>query len=522
MSTTPRQVLALLVAVASMLVLRAGPARGADTPHATATFLPASVPIEPGSTAEVRWVLANPTSEPVRLGEPSVTANGVELQFGTVPATIDAGDQATVPVVVSAGSHLAVATTAIVELPVSVGGEAGPSLLSTLEITPSAPLAPATPIEVSIDAGGGDLNQLQSTDARLVVENKTRQPLAVVCIATSTPRGISVSGLSETSVADPADCHADGRPVTPEVDDDGTVHGPVVAPGSTRLFPFTISVHGRVRPATDKLTVVVDTARAEGGGPVTRTATSVDITPSVFGSSVLLVALGIPSLLFAPGFLFLFALRRSRRVFGFTDERWPWSDVKSAEFVLLAVFLSIVATGVYAGAMALAGRTADVTAFSIGYLVWWWGLSLVLGATIGGVWGYVAKKALDDATPEAWDDWHDLLAYLDRNDAGPRLESGAPAAGTGRLLKIKEVPDGVWVTPEVLVETADDATCRAIWDAENTRALRDAIARAEADGTIAQSRYSTTGTIKKPALLKANEVTWSGQRHSVVSVEEPE
>lgn len=519
MSTTPRQVLALLVAVASLLALRAGPARGADAPRATATFLPGSVPVEPGSTAEVRWVLANPTSEPVRLGDPSVTTNEVELAFGRVPATIDAGGQASVPVVVSAGSRLAVATTAIVELPVSVGGVAGPPLLSTLEVTPSAPLAPATPIEASIDAGGGDLNQLQSTDARLVVENKTRQPLVVVCIATLTPRGISVSGLSEASVADPADCHADGRPVTPKVDDDGTVHGPVVAPGSTRLFPFTISVHGRVRPATDKLTVVVDTARVHGGGTVTRTATSVDITPSVFGSSVLLVALGIPSLLFAPGFLFLFGLRWSRRAFGFTDARWPWSDVKSAEFVLLAVFLSIVATGLYAGAMALAGRTANVTAFSIGYLLWWWGISLVLGGAIGGVWGYIAQKAIDEATPEAWDDWHDLLAYLDRNALGPKLESGAPAEGTGRLLKIKEVPDGVWVTPEVLVETDDEATRRAIWDATTTSALRSAINEAKA--TITQSRYSTTGTIKKPKLVKANEVTWSGQRHSVVSVEEP-
>lgn len=252
-----------------------------------------------------------------------------------------------------------------------------------------------------------------------------------------------------------------------EVQDDGT--WPVVlAAGDAHTVTYVLRGADRVQPGKH---VVLFEARVEtsaGGCPlVGRLVAAHELEAGVYGESVILTVLGIPSILLLPGFLMLLTAsslwRLGLRPRGKADA-FPLA-AKDALFWAAAITLSLVAAAVWT----IVGQDLR-EGYGLATIQWLWGLSVCVGAAVhmlvlGGVEARERRRerlrwSTSDGDPIA------LLRKLRKRRMGPVLPYATSSRG-GEVVVLEQDAEGAWVCAPIELTWTDDT-------AERTR-LRKAI-----------------------------------------------
>jgi hypothetical protein len=193
--------------------------------------------------------------------------------------------------------------------------------IASLDVQDRTPDAVDKVIRATIETALDTIQDQQSRQVYVVVENISRVPVTVTGIAAWPIPNID-------AVVEDLDA---GWPLAPQ---------------QSHPFSMTLTAGDSVQPGKHLLVVQVDTEWTQGGQ---RTAGSLvlnkEFQAGVFGESAILAATGIPSLLLLPGFLFLTGL--------LLFVKWSWGktllelDFKKPPFWYWAITISLVAVWLY-------------------------------------------------------------------------------------------------------------------------------------------------------------------------------
>ncbi len=329
------------LAVALFTVWAAGaPSHAADTPL-TITATPATLDLCPGGEAgRVLVVVRNNDARPLRNVCLSAFTNGpVSLDLSGVPTQADAGSSrgcagGVALAELASGATLArlmilklsryPATSPAVYLRADYQAGDQPktgraTAVSTLDVRAAAtPGADALKLEAKPDFAS--LHESETGRVVLTMSNGTSDTLK----------------LNATKTIDPT-----GTKVTPKGDAPSAI-----PPNSAVTVNYDIAADEKILPGKRIGLIEVD-AQTSCGASIRRIA-SYDVTLGVFGQSDLLTTVGVPSLLFLPGFLILTLWMLLWRLSGLKVSYFKKSEadeffvsVKSAEFWLLTITFSL-------------------------------------------------------------------------------------------------------------------------------------------------------------------------------------
>lgn len=179
-----------------------------------------------------------------------------------------------------------------------------------------------------------------------------------------------------------------------------------IQPLRSEVVPFTVTTKGRVRPGKQLLLFQV---RLELDGRMRDFMVTREVTVGVLGESEVLKLLGVPSLLFLPGFLAVssfLALWRMQILRPASAAAFPL-DEKSSGFWLLSITASMIISGV------LIWRRGDFFSFyGLLDLIELWSVSIVLGSLIYLVWRGIVNYKLNARYPTLTDTPEQVLHKL--------------------------------------------------------------------------------------------------------------
>lgn len=178
------------------------------------------------------------------------------------------------------------------------GGSSREAVVAGLAVTTAPASAPArAPITVSASIGTAQLIEYQSTDAFFTIANDSGQPQALTSVVVTSPAFLTVEYLpaGQPSVVSG---HGDQLMIT------GL--GPL-APGNSTVVHLHIDANQPLQPG-DTLLVMTVAAQDQVSHVLTTASASQKLSLSVLGESGMLQLLGVPSLLFVPGLVFVIVL----------------------------------------------------------------------------------------------------------------------------------------------------------------------------------------------------------------------
>jgi hypothetical protein len=419
---------AMLFVVSLMTVAALGHRLAIAADQPTATVTPGTLSLIPGQSADVLITLTNPTDKP--LTDASLTAlptAGAALMIGDE----DPGTAVRAPDV-APGRHEVVAAVVKREagnLPPGplvvrfdyVTGGSGDVTTAMVQVADATRIAAQPPVEVTTETALTDIDEVRSGIVYLVIKNLESSEVSVCDVTLEKPDGVTLEPAQTGS------CQAPLK---------------ALASGDTLKLKYTLRVKGQVAPGKAVVLFDVHVAKdpASANSSVqTHVVKSLAFTAGIFGESGLLAALDVPSFLLLPGFLLLVSFRLVGRLAHANLDRapFPWETVKSAEFALLAITLSIAAAPTYPIATDWFGESRGYLAsHGIRDLLYVWGGSITIGVVAAifaaaGVhayrWRQRRRVPTTDLDPAAF------LDFLARNNVS-LLRPQVRASGTNEML----------------------------------------------------------------------------------------
>ncbi len=424
MSSAVRFQSGVLLAV-SLALIGASAMAAAQATTPSISVVPDSLVLIPGGTTTAFLVLRNPDDNALhRVRLTSLEVSGISVRFAdTLFATLAA--------------HAAVSTTMFVtrdsvgvrpaSLALRLDFQRGSSrisgvLLERVELV-GDPLATIDSVaKLELSATPLTVTERDPGKVDVIITNKTDLPITV--------RRISARG-----------------PIVATLDSSAQMSIP---PFAVRSFTMDLELSGakRILPGKRKLLFDVELGWSSSTGP--RTGNSVlqhDVDLAVFGESVVLKVLSVPSFLVLPGFLMLvaFGMVWKYRDFlrGAKGSAFDLTPAK-AEFWVIAITLS--------GVMALVSRGVYLNGYRTSDLVVVWLVSVLLGAVSGLIW--VSWRYVW-ITPSPKDSQVTILRKLARQRMNIECELVVLDHGVKRYL-VQPVPDdgSVWVAPTIAITWA--------------------------------------------------------------------
>lgn len=286
--------------------------------------------------------------------------------------------------------------------------------------------------DVRIETTLESLNQQNPGKVYLVITNKTDTPLKATV-----------------------------KPVWPDFimadDESRQVYSLDLAPHYTDSIEIGVRAKERVRPGKHLLLFDVMLVELGSGQQVARhKIVTRPVNVGVFGESQILTLLGVPSFLLLPGFLVLAMVKmtwkwRRFRVSGQADT-FPW-DVKSAEFALAAITISMVVTAAYSWLW-----SNLLSGYGLQDVIVVWFISIFIGFVgyVGGITFLRWRRRR--LTPSTSDQPIALLEKLGRRKQGIYLNRGEFSIKSNNAEKqqrailldpIEGLGETIWVAPYI-------------------------------------------------------------------------
>lgn len=508
-----RRLVSALLSLAALV----GPARAAGVTSSDVQLevAPAVIQLAPGEATDVALILRNPASS---------SLEDLQLRFFTATAaTVDNVPLKDVRVGPGEALPLAVRITQSVS-----GRTTGPShfqitfsrrtsgdsqsvrglTMGALDIQDRADDPVEKMAEVRIETAVAELDEQHPEPIFLLVKNTSPVPVTVTRASSYQPDFIQVTF-------------------------DGPQDGRQLAPGAIEVVKALVKVGNRAHPGTHRLLFEVGLAWVRSGRPGSGTLVAAHtVKVGVFGESDLLKMVGVPSLLFLPGFLMLstFVLLWTRVAPATTKP-----DFTIPEFALLSITLSLVAASAYPLITRMFNHPRDylrgyglVDIFQVwfgsvfvGLFAW----SVVTGGRTLGERLRLHRERARNAqeeneralrTPRETDSPLDILDKLARNKVRfplPRVTvSGRGGQAFLLLQEEKQVPQVVWLAPPIEVVEAggdsDDWTTRLEEAAKPDGGGPASLAKAFRDaGRALELRWANGDAVTRPTSVTATEVS---------------
>ena len=211
-------------------------------------------------------------------------------------------------------------------------------LFQTVKIT--SPAAAAIPALAEIDIKGvaESVSHERPGQMFVIVTNKHSQALSVTDIHVDSSRFLTPKGPGVKELQDPLVSK--------------------VGLGEVKVFPFTMTPADQIVPGKYPVVVVVSYRSPDGSSGAVAKAQDIELT--VLGESDLLSKLGVPSLLFLPGVLFLLSWQLLWSYGKDKTARDAYSMTPTAgAFWVIAVLISLISAFAYPWIMRLFGQKRD-------------------------------------------------------------------------------------------------------------------------------------------------------------------
>lgn len=357
-----------------------------------------------------------------------------------------------------------------------------------LDLKPPAAVKGEEIVKLEIQAALSTLRSGQSAPVYLLVSNVSAQKLRTMPIRAKGPDFIRFDGLGQTRS---------------------------LKAGSVAVIEVDVVAESRVRPGEHQLVFRVPIR--VGARHAVDVAAAKTVKVGVAGESDLLIALGIPSLLLAPGFILLATMSLWWRV-RLLRKDWDSAEfpieVKSAEFWVLAIGISIA----FLAGWALAGIDL-LDQYGVEDLVYLWVISFAVGTVLYLVVNSTRRFYWSSRLPRTSDTPTKLLRKLDKQGMGtsrPRRVVD-PGAGDAVQMYLLQPPDpgrpASWVAPQIdyrWVGDRDAALAERIGDCLNTakdaKRLADLLDSGESSGKLSVEWSRSAMPYRGPRLLPAGKL----------------
>lgn len=304
--------------------------------------------------------------------------------------------------------------------------------LSATNLTDVAKMA-----QVEIQTTADALDEHRGGVIYLIIRNQATIPIQIEAIETFHPPFLTCAGAGEN------------LPLRLE-------------PRETGIFEIPLKITDVVQPGKYLVLFKVKLAWQIAGKTFRENLTARHtVNVGVFGESVILTLLAVPSFLILPGFLILTTIILLWRIGLFrTREIIAEFPIKAstAEFWLIGIFLSFVIAWLYP---LLTGRNY-LSGYNLQDIVRIWVLSLVLGLVLYVLIIEFLKVRHRWYTPNELDSPLDILKKIHRARLGLKLEGVELTANNQKLRAFLIEPryenqKTIWIAPPILVEIPENA-----------------------------------------------------------------
>ena len=346
------------------------PLRAAATDSVQLELNPNSIQLAAGESAQVLLVIRNQTAATITgLKLNSSGDTGIQVEFPkTLAPSLEAHSAAVIPVSVERpreGSGLGTLNFWISwQSPDTRAGAA----IVTLRVDDRSFLGMDKLASIRLESAVDHLDENESAELYIIVSNIGPVPTTVTGLQTNSPKFVPLKV----------------PPVKPAV---------VLQPLESHTFPIEATVTDRALAGNQRVVIDADLKWQENGAPRSGTLSIAQTLPvTIFGESDLLKAVGVPSFLFLPGFLFLATFGSLwKRISPRTKPAEPYT---AAEIALASVSLSLLATKIYP----IFEHHSYLQGYGVGdVMAVWFGSILAAGIVWSGAAG----------GPKAWHRWED-------------------------------------------------------------------------------------------------------------------
>lgn len=306
---------------------------------ATVTLTPNSLTLAPGESAETVLVLTNGTGgtlSDVALTYLTQTDLQVETVEAEMPAEIapDGTWTRRVRVIAEPGAHVSGTVYVQVAYRWRESAESEPlaaAKVASFEVTLPDAMNTDNVAELSTDTVLTQIDENRGGRVYVKVKNKSVTPITVQNITAFGPGFVNLNG-------------PDGAPILTD---------PVTLPsGDLRVFPVEVTADDQVQPGNHLLLFQVELAGVENGRAWSANlVTRHEVQVGVFGENEFvntfkLVGIDVITFYLLPGLLMTFVFTRlyNRTV---PAENALFSDLKSASFIIVSIFLSLLTLALY-------------------------------------------------------------------------------------------------------------------------------------------------------------------------------
>ncbi len=432
-----RGLLPILAALVAWLVLPFG--AWAAPPEVSLTIAPATVQLASGETTRV-WVIArNASTSTLQIVSLTWLADAaVTIDVETTPgSTVGPNASQTWTARVTRAKDSAGTGQAAFRLDYvwtdSTNRSVPGSTTASLEIQERPTEAVDKVVEFRIETGLGALEEPRQGNVYLVVSNLASVPLTVTRISASAPDFIQITPQAFSSSV-------------------------TLSPQTSRAFTATVLAGSSVQVGKHAILFEVFVEWNRSGrswsGSVIRSHT---VELGVLGESDIVKLVGAPSFLLLPGFLVVatYLLLHNRIL-----PRKPIQlDVKTPDFWILAVSLSILAIALYG---LFTGRNV-LARYGLSDILNMWTGAIVVGLVIWAIALTYRRQVAHTQIPSESDLPIDVLRKLANNKLGFYLPQVDVLAGqqTRRYLAsmpVQDTPDEIWALPLITFSWTPQAT----------------------------------------------------------------
>jgi len=499
----------------------------AGSQEITLQLMPSVIKLSPNEKAEVRVVASNPTGEVIQdLKLTNSTNAGVGVTFEVQPETIlQPGGSLVWAGSITRASEGSAAGNIYFQLSFTRKSAAGARTVTgvasaTLEVQDTN-LEPIDKVAtIRIETTLEQLRESRHFIVFLIISNISADPISITSIK------VDKAQLSQDDKPHPI------RVDKPEfidkcqvlLDVPSTLHLKLdepLAPQQSRAFPFAVYTDDSVQPGKSMLLFEAEVKQKKYGHDWKGTLiTQHKFTVGVAGESEMLTAVGVPSLLLLPGFLFLVMF-----MFLWNNVR-PKApainlDLKRPEFWAISILLSILAAKTYPYITDLFGQSRDyLESYGLKDLIIIWTGSVAFGVivwtlVVGGkrllIWWYI---------PSPGEKPVELLRKLARNKMGLTLRQVSVTV-EGQQKQVFDVtpPRFRWLAPGNLVAPEIKITTDVGSEGKYITDLKDEINRLK-DATDPGKMKNFISLIEREMNNKNIYVAWADPKMGVSLVEE--
>lgn len=362
-------------------------------------------------------------------------------------------------------------------------------------------------------------DQVVGVEVKTTLESLNEQTPALVHLILSNKKNVPIN--------------ATVRPVWPDFltsKDKPAPVVPVLLPArETRVATYKVRARERVQSGKHLLVFVIT---FKWGAPNHEQARSLvvsqTITVGVLGESHLLILLGLPTLLFLPGFLILSAIRLywRKNLLGLKSKHDPaefFVEPNTPEFWMFAIFISGVVIGLYS-----LYQPDILGSYGLRDLIWLYVISFVFIGSMGYVlvllarWAYMARLTLSPSDSECM-----VLRKLGRRGLKVGLEQvNMTINGAGQHVFLLESAGALgemsWVAPGIRLQWKaapcpqfEQQVGQQISDNGNPKVLADLLESQQGQQTLDVS-WEGVGWLVRPSEVKTSDLTRTGARERFV------